>query len=316
MKRLGLVGVGAWGRRLIDTIGARSDCRVAAFARSSTRADVVIAGARACADWRVLLRHAAQGELDAIVAATTPLHQAELAAECAAAGVPLLVEKPLGFTAADVARVRERFEQSSRKAPLVVDYIHLWAPAYLALKERVAAAGGQRSVAEINAAGFKFGPMRGWSSLYDYAPHDLAMSLDLLGTDAPFHLTDARCTPSDAVGHELYDVRFELAGIPVHFRVGNGATTRARRFAVTFHGGRELVYDDTVPHPSKLVDGGAAVPIDEGLPLDAVLAAFMAMLEQWAAGRLRADDLAASLALSARVNAALDEITSALPAVA
>jgi predicted dehydrogenase len=312
MKRLGLVGVGAWGRRVIDTIGARADCRVAAFARASARADLSIDGATACTDWRELVRRAEQGELDGVIAATTPPHQAEVARECATAGVALLVEKPLGFSASDVERISAAFERSPRKAPLVVDYIHLWAPAYGELKRRVEACGGRSRVAAISAEGCKLGPLRGWSSLYDYAPHELALSLDLLGVEAKFDLRSAKRLPGAAPQHELYDVRFELDGVPVHICVGNGAETRVRRFAVQRRDGAELVYDDTQPHASKLTDGGVPVAIDRGLPLDAVIGHFLHLIDAFHAGRLATEAARAGLFLSARINAMLDAITAKL----
>jgi predicted dehydrogenase len=311
MKRLGLIGVGAWGRRYIDRIRGRADCCVAAVARASARTDAVIDGAT-CESWQSLVRRAASGELDGVIAATTPQHQAEIGAACATAGVPLLVEKPLGLSLADVERVRVRFDESKSKAPLIVDYIHLWAAAYAGLKLRVADAGGTSGLEGISSLGFNRGPLRSWSSLYDYGPHDLAMSLDLLGPDTAFRLLDARRIPSDTAGAELFDARFELGGVPVHMCVGNGGATKARRFAASMAGGRELIYDDTRPHPFKLVDGSTPVPVAEGGPLDAVLSSFLQMIDSWIAGELAPGQAGASLVLSARINGILDEISSAL----
>ena len=64
--------------------------------------------------------------------------------------------------------------------------------------------------------------------------------------------------------------------------VGNGAETKARRFAVTLASGRTLVYDDCQPHPTKLVDEGAAVRVDETPPLDAALTHFLQQQRLWA----------------------------------
>src|SRR5262249_53697671 len=149
-----------------------------------------------CVSWQALVAQAAAGELDGVVAATSPLHQAEVAAACAAQRVPLLVEKPLGLSRADVERVRSAFENAPRKAPLIVDYIHLWSPAFGKLQQLVYDAGGPSDVVAIETAGFKRGPLRDFSSLYDYGSHDVAMALRLLGVDAEFRLRDAGCKPA------------------------------------------------------------------------------------------------------------------------
>jgi predicted dehydrogenase len=312
MKRLGLIGVGAWGRRYIDTINRRTDCCITAVARASARTEGVPAGAMLCESWQSLVRRASLGELDGVIAATTPEHQAEVGLACASASVPLLVEKPLGLSLADVERVRKRFDESERPPPLLVDYVHLWAAAYRGLKQRVTEARGVSGIVGITTEGFNWGPLRSWSSLYDYGPHDLAMSLDLLGMNAAFSLCEARCNPSPTAGFELYDVRFELGGVPVHMRVGNGGVTKARRFAVTVPGSREVIYDDTRPHPLKLVDGDASVPVAEGGPLDVVLATFLQMIGLWTSGQLPRGAAGAGLALSARVNEILDAIALTL----
>lgn len=310
MRRLGLIGVGAWGRRYIDTIRGRTDCCIAAFTRASARTEEGIEGATPIESWQMLVAAAAAGDLDGVIAATTPQHQAEVGLTCASLGVALLVEKPLGLSRADVERVRARHDQSEPKAPLLVDYIHLSAPAYAGLKQRVADVGGAGSIVGVSTEGYNSGPLRSWSSLYDYGPHDLSMTLGLLGTDASFSLRDARRMPASRAGCELFDVRFEMAGVPVHMRVGNDGATKARRFAVSMSGERDVVYDDTQPHPLKLVDGGEPVQVDEGSPLDAVVARFLEMIELWRAGQLSSEAAGASLALSARVNGILDEIAA------
>ncbi len=309
MKRLGLIGVGPWGRRYVDRIGEREDCRISMVARASMVQAHTVPGATPCESWQTLLRRAAAGELDGVIAATAPLHQAEVAAACAALGVPLLVEKPLGLSLADVASVRERFDASERKAPLVVDYIHLWSAAFVRLKARVGEAGGAGSVLRITTQGFNRGPIRVYSSLHDYAPHDLTMALDLLGTDAEFRLHDVGRTTTGP-GYELYDARFDLGGVPVHMRVGNGADHKARGFTVTLRDGRTLAYDDTRPHPYKLVENDTPLAVDAGGPLDGVLTDFLKQIGEWQRTGSDGGRARGALGLSARVNAIVDKLAA------
>jgi len=308
MKRLGLVGVGAWGRRYIDTIGRRTDCSIAAYARATRTRLEGIPGASACDDWRSLVELAARAHLDGVIAATTPAHQLEVTSACIAAGVPLLVEKPLGLSRPAVEDLRARFAASQQKAPVVVDYVHLWAPAFVELKRRVS--GRTSEIRDIRAEGFNQGPLRSWSSLYDYGPHDVSMCLDVLGEEAAFVLHRAERIGSSTPGIELFDARFELGGVPVHLRVGNGGATRARKFAVALADDREIIYDDTRPPAGKLTDGGTPVAIDEGRALDVVLTSFLASVTLWREGRLPEHVAGASLGFSANVNGILDAIAA------
>jgi predicted dehydrogenase len=312
MKRLGLIGVGAWGRRYIDTIGARNDCVIAAVARASKRVDTVVAGAVACDSWTSVVELAASGDVDGVVAATSPEHQVQVARACIAAGVPLLVEKPLGCSMAAADALRAQFDASERKPPIVVDYVHLWSPAFVELKRRVRAASELGPVVRMQAEGFNWGPLRAWSPLYDYGPHDVSMCLDVLGHDAKFRVHGAERKRSIQPGFELFDVRLELAGVPILVRVGNGGNAKARLFAVEMAGGRQLIYDDTRPHGDKLIDARAPVAVDEVRPLENVLRGFLETIDLWKSGRLSERLAGVGLTLSVRVNGILDAIQSSL----
>lgn len=308
MTRLGLIGIGTWGQRYSTTISKRSDCRIIAFAASSATSTGSIPGALRCATWREVLDLAISGDLDAVIAATTPANQAEIAAAAAMAGVPLLVEKPLGASPSDAEEVRRCFDRSARKAPIVVDYVHLFAPAYRGLKHLVETSeGGIASVIAIESEGSNRGPFRNWSPLLDYAPHDLAMCFDLLGLSAELRLVEATRSRSSS-GGELFEARFQKGAATVVMRLGNGAVTKSRRFAVTVAGGRSIVYDDCLPHPTKLVDRGAAVAIDETLPLDAALTHFLVQQRLWAESGAPPFEGARWLELSVRVAEIIDTI--------
>jgi predicted dehydrogenase len=287
MLRLGLIGVGAWGKRIAGTVARRADCRLAAYSRRSGPSEI-LPDVPYHSRWSALVELAGAGELDAVVAATTPDHQAEVTLACAAARVPLLVEKPVGLTPAAPLLALERAE-----APTLVDYVHLWAPAFQALKSRAS------SVASIDGSGHNRGPFRGWSSLHDYGPHDLAMALDLLGLDVPVEVRQAHVT-SDGPG-ELFEANLDAGGVPLHLLVGNGAAQKARRLAVTLTGGRQLVYDDLRPHPDKLTDGGQPLAVSERSPVDGMLDHFLGLVGAFQTGTLRPEQATRSLRLTVRV---------------
>ncbi|MGC4094738.1 MAG: Gfo/Idh/MocA family oxidoreductase [Polyangiaceae bacterium] len=299
MKRLGLVGVGAWSKRYIEAVARRVDSRIIAFARASARDDVAIEGARQYRHHGELLELASSGQLDALLVATEPASQAEIALAALRAGVPAFVEKPLGSNAAAVAPLLEAAR--ARPSLVVVDYVHLFAPAFVALQKRVVPA----SIARIEARGHNRGPFRKSSPLYDYGTHDMAMCLALLGGEASVEVARAqRVVPAWGPPGELFEAQLRSAQCELSVVVGNGAEAKARWLRVTLHDGRTLVYDDLQSHPHKLTDGDEVVRVETTPPLDAALDFFLTRI----GSADSSSHVAASLDFSHRVASALDHI--------
>jgi predicted dehydrogenase len=292
---LGLVGPGAWGRRYLETIARRQDCRVVAVARASDQTG---------GGWQGLVSRARRGELDGLIVATTPQNQAEVV-EAAAGEVPVLVEKPLGLSAQVPAALLAMLRSVARPAPVIVDFIHLWAPAYGALK---ALASGPLTA--IASEGCSRGPYRPWSSLHDYGPHDAALCLDLAGPVKSFRVRSVRRLPGPDGQGELFQVELQLGELPVAITTGNGASSKRRRLTVTLAAGRTLVYDDLQEHPFKLRDGEREVPVSRTTPLDAVLTAFLEQIAAWKATCLDPGAAVATVALAARAAVVLDAIAA------
>jgi predicted dehydrogenase len=307
MIRLGLIGVGPWGQRYIERVRVRSDARIAALARGSSAAFEGISGVESCASWTALVRAAAEGALDGVIAATHPEHQAEVAIACAEAGVPLLVEKPLGLSAAAANAARRAFDGSARKAPLVVDYVHLWSLAFRCLQQQLERSGGPAQIAAIESVGWNRGPFRTFSPIYDYGSHDIAMLLRLLGVGARLgRVVRDRVDTQDPRG-ELHQFHLELEGVPVELRLGNGASTKRRLLRVALRDGRDIIYDDTLAHPLKLMAAGKSIPVDERGPLDIVLDEFLQEIGLWRCGQAATIE---HLVLSERVNEILERLIS------
>jgi predicted dehydrogenase len=136
MMRAGIVGLGRWGRRLVDSVQGdgvepseairfvagttRTASRAADYARSR--------GIALAADLGALLRDPG---VDAIVLATPhSLHAAEVIA-CAAAGKPVYVEKPLALTLADATAAARACERA--RVVLAVGHNRRFLPAVRAL---------------------------------------------------------------------------------------------------------------------------------------------------------------------------------------
>ena len=259
--RLGLIGAGRWGRNYVRTIAGRTEVALTRIAsRNPETAGLAPRGCAVTAEWRDVV-HAP--DVDGVIVAAPPAAHAEIALEAIRAGRPVLVEKPLALSE---AAAREIVAAAAARSVLVmVEHTYLFHAAYRELR-RIArqdgpvrairsAAGGDRQRTDVPV-------------LWDWAPHDVAMCLDLLGEE-PGEVRAAR-------EHErlLLGMRFP-GGASAEIRIGT-VGARQRRFEVALDRAT-LVFDDLAPQ--KLVRSGAgAVPVPGELPLTTAVLEFAAAI--------------------------------------
>jgi len=279
--RLGLIGAGRWGKRFISTIRQMEGVNLAHLASANPEsAQLVPAGCKLSPDWREVTDNR---ELDGIILATPPALHLEMALAAIRGGIPALVEKPMALSLADAA---ELTEAAARQNVLVmVDHTHLFSAAYRKLKTEARAFGPLR---QIRSAGTNWGPIRpDTPMLWDYAPHDIALCIDLCGefpqsidiTEAETKKTDQGCGE-----HIALELRFP-GGIKAAIDVSNIDRQKRRSFEAIFDRGA-LLYDDLAT--DKLVLKAAArestvtsvtpIEIAGTLPLTTAVAEFCAAI--------------------------------------
>jgi len=128
MIRAGIVGMGTWGRNLVDSVQGKSE--VIRFVAGTSRTPAKAAewaqrqGLRAIATYDAML---SDPQVDAVVLATPhSMHESQIAA-AAAAGKHVFVEKPLGLTAAGARRAAAAC--AARGVTLAVGYNWRFQPA-------------------------------------------------------------------------------------------------------------------------------------------------------------------------------------------
>ena len=172
--RLGLVGAGRWGKRYIETIRGMSGVRLALVVSRNEETTHLVPDAVVISDWRDLVAE----DLDGVVVATPAATHSEILSSMVSAGIPTMVEKPLCLDLAEALALRDLVRKS--KVLVLVDHTHLFHPAFTALKAHGEELGPVRFIRSEGAA---FGPFRpDVSVLWDWAPHDLSLCLDLLNT--------------------------------------------------------------------------------------------------------------------------------------
>jgi predicted dehydrogenase len=299
--RLGLIGAGRWGRNYIRTIAALDGVRLTRLAsRNPASRELVRPECTISADWRHVVE---SGDLEGIIIATPPSLHAEMTIAAVAAGIPVLVEKPLTLGLAEAVTLREQVR--TRKGRVMVDHTHLFHPAFEELKRQVAALG---MIREIEAEAGNQGPYReDVPVLWDWGPHDVAMCLDLLG-EPPREARGMREERANRGTAVTETIRLELefsSGARARIRISN-MMEKTRRFSVRCEAG-VLVYDDIARNKLMLHRDGRDGPINVSAepPLSRVVEAFVA-------GISAGNDTTGSLDLAVNVVAVLERCARTL----
>jgi len=262
--RLGLLGAGRWGQRYIETVRGLSGTRlVAVSSRNPETAKRVPDGCRVEADWRAVVTDA---DVDAVIVATPPALHASMALAAIDAKKPVLVEKPMTLALADAQEIEVKARD--RGAVVMVGHTQLFNAAFRRMKRALPDIGPVRRI--VSSSG-NWGPFRAEvSALWDYAPHDVAMCIDLL------EATPARVTAKREVHEKVeggYGDRYLITlafprNITAEIRTGN--LLRPKRRWLEVQGEKGALYFDDLADDKLVHRAGkkeVALPYDAERPL-------------------------------------------------
>jgi predicted dehydrogenase len=234
--RLGLIGLGRWGRKYIETIGEMPGAKL----------DIAV-GSKFADDVFHLDR--VDPRLDGLIIATGPDSHCALAAEGVRHDIPVMVEKPLALKAADVVRLQEACDDVD--GPLVlVDHTPLFDQRYVAIVARAT----DCPVTSVDIEWTGPGSHDGYSPLHDYGAHAVAMALNCIG---PGDVERIECSAHTG---GPYQVQFDCASARVHASVGC-TSSRFRGMRIVNARAESFVYNE--------------VPADGVMPLRHALDAFV-----------------------------------------
>jgi myo-inositol 2-dehydrogenase / D-chiro-inositol 1-dehydrogenase len=136
--RLGLVGAGRMGRTHLRAISESARVTVTAVAEpfERTRHDLAPSGLAVVPSLAGMLDGA---ELDGVLIAAPSDQHVQIIGEVAAAGLPILCEKPCGLTSAQASAAAQA--AAAAGVPLQVAYWRRYVPALRAARDRIAAGG-------------------------------------------------------------------------------------------------------------------------------------------------------------------------------
>ena len=251
--KLGLVGFGEWGQNYFRTIRNLRNVELAAICKRdpSTVPAPVRKVVPVTTSLEQVLRKGAKG----VIVATPPSSHREIACFYLERGIPVMLEKPVAETIEDAEAV---FEASARSgAPVLVNHVHLFSPAFNALKRSVS----PWSPIHVRSEAGNQGPYRSYSALLDWGPHDVAMAMAVFGRSPD--AAEIRSVSSDL--GDVYNIRLQFGDSLADLTVGNGMASKRRVFEASC-GDRIATYDGEAKSP--LTVDGLEVSVPGTRPLE------------------------------------------------
>jgi hypothetical protein len=156
MKHLLLVGAGRFGQKYLSTLTDPLNS-------FSSKITVKIATRH---NWRQLIEE----QPDGVMICTPPDSHVEIALLALQRNIPVMVEKPLALSLTEAQTLQ------GYSAPILINHLNLFSYRYQVIKQQINPA--QIRLLETIGTGSHVTTNCSW--LYDYAPHDLSMILDLM----------------------------------------------------------------------------------------------------------------------------------------
>jgi predicted dehydrogenase len=249
--RLGLVGCGYWGPKVIRAAASLPDVEIAVLVDRelglAQAAQRHFPAARVAESLTDVLDEA----LDAVIVATPPETHVEVASEALEARKHVLVEKPLALSASDCRALGDKAEEAG--LVLMVGHTFRFSPAVQQVAELVA----RRELGEVyyvDSQRLNLGRVRSdVDAIWNFAPHDVSIIHHWLGgrpVAVHCHAYDYLQPGVPDLGFLVLEYEFAVAHIQVSWLSPN----KVRRMTVV--GSRKMVVYDDVAGQIVLHDAG------------------------------------------------------------
>jgi predicted dehydrogenase len=256
MIRIGLCGLGYWGKNLFRTLSGNPNIQLVAVADAKAdvrdRLAVSHPWLKLYADAMELI---ADPEIDAVVLATPVAFHYAQARAALDAGKHVMVEKPMCSTSAEADDLIARAARGG--LTLMTDHTFLFHPAVIKLGELVRS-GALGQISYFDSQRINLGLFQpDVNVLWDLAPHDLSIIDHLFGGEEPVHVeASGYCHVNPGFADIAYLTFHYPNSMVAHLNLSWMSPVKVRRIAV---GGSDkmVVWDDlNRDEPLKIYDSG------------------------------------------------------------
>lgn len=260
--RVGIIGYGYWGPKLMRNFARSPDFEVFAMADrqhdARQRAAAASPGLLCLEDGEELIR---RGDIDVVVIATPVTTHFPLARAALLAGKHVLVEKPLCRSASECEELVALSARAGRV--LMVDHTFLYTGAVEAIRQSVET-GRLGKICHFDSVRVNLGLFRSdVNCLWDLAPHDLSI-IDCLVDDEVVEIDiSGHCHVTPGVADTIYMTLHYARNMVAHLSLSWMSPVKVRRVAV---GGtrQTVIWDDLDPDQKlRIYESGIQMRPDE-----------------------------------------------------
>lgn len=240
MVNLALIGSGKWGQNYLKMSKGSSDIYRIKYvcAKSQSTLDSLSSEFVKVSDYHKLFEY---NDIQGVIIATPATTHFEIAKEFLLRGFSLLIEKPMVTNYKDAVALYELWERNKQK--VLIGHTQLYNPAYQEVKKLITKIG---SIKSLIFEGYVSPKRTDMSVIWDWGPHPVSMSLDLLKTP----LIAVSCKGSISKwGSSLYDTaKIELlfeGQISANFSISWFGEQKKRQLTIEGTKGK-IILDDAV----------------------------------------------------------------------
>jgi len=245
MQTIGVIGAGYWGKNLIRTLSGMDSVRLKYVADRSSAVLAALAKNYPLVfptdDYQRILD---DPEVNAVVVSAPAVHHHEIAKRVLLSGKHAFIEKPMTIEAAHARELVELADERNLK--LMVGHLLLYHPCITAVKT-IIDRGEIGDICYIYSQRLNFGTVRSdENALYSLAPHDISVTLHLLGSAPVWVSASGRSCHRNGVEDVVYLTMKFPNGTIAHVHVSWLDPNKVRRITVV--GSRKMVvFDDVEP---------------------------------------------------------------------
>ena len=242
--KLALIGVGRWGSNYVKTIDSINDVEIVSL--TSKKENIKNFLTKDCIvekDWKKLIL---AKNIDGVIISSPPHTHYQIIMDCLELNIPLLVEKPFVLKVEEAEKI---LNLAKRKSTLVlVNYIHLYHPAFLKLIDNLDQYENLKSIESFSG---NYGPFReDVRALWDWAPHDIAMCLEIMNQTPKVSRAYFLKKDNDyLIPAELLVIELLFPNkIKANITIGNLLEKKSKRLTINFEN-VSLIYDPICKDP-------------------------------------------------------------------